>query len=63
MRKAATMFEKVNVPVLGLIENMSYFLSPSGQGATTSLAPAAANGKRSAACAAARTDPDRHCDA
>jgi ATP-binding protein involved in chromosome partitioning len=28
-RKAATMFEKVNVRVLGLIENMSYFLSPS----------------------------------
>ncbi len=28
-RKAATMFEKVNVPVLGLIENMSYFLCPS----------------------------------
>ena len=28
-RKAATMFEKVNVPVIGLIENMSYFLSPS----------------------------------
>jgi ATP-binding protein involved in chromosome partitioning len=28
-RKAATMFEKVNVPVLGLIENMSYFISPS----------------------------------
>jgi ATP-binding protein involved in chromosome partitioning len=28
-RKAATMFEKVNVPVLGLIENMSYFASPS----------------------------------
>ncbi len=27
-RKAATMFEKVNVPVLGLIENMSYFASP-----------------------------------
>ena len=27
-RKASTMFEKVNVPVLGLIENMSYFLSP-----------------------------------
>ena len=27
-RKAATMFEKVNVPVLGLIENMSYFESP-----------------------------------
>ena len=28
-RKAATMFNKVNVPVLGLIENMSYFMSPS----------------------------------
>jgi ATP-binding protein involved in chromosome partitioning len=30
-RKAATMFEKVNVQVLGLIENMSYFISPSDQ--------------------------------
>ncbi len=30
-RKAATMFEKVNVPLLGLIENMSYFISPSDQ--------------------------------
>jgi ATP-binding protein involved in chromosome partitioning len=28
-RKAATMFDKVNVTVLGLIENMSYFVSPS----------------------------------
>src|SRR6266446_7168839 len=28
-RKAATMFEKVNVPVLGLVENMSYFVCPS----------------------------------
>ncbi|HEX8311016.1 MAG TPA: Mrp/NBP35 family ATP-binding protein [Chthoniobacteraceae bacterium] len=28
-RKASTMFAKVNVPVLGLIENMSYFLCPS----------------------------------
>ena len=28
-RKAATMFQKVNVPVLGLIENMSYFRCPS----------------------------------
>src|SRR5207302_7907953 len=28
-RKAATMLDKVNVPVLGLIENMSYFVSPS----------------------------------
>src|SRR5882672_7981434 len=28
-RKAATMFEKVNVSVLGIIENMAYFVSPS----------------------------------
>jgi ATP-binding protein involved in chromosome partitioning len=28
-RKAATMFDKVNVPVVGLIENMSYFVCPS----------------------------------
>jgi ATP-binding protein involved in chromosome partitioning len=28
-RKAASMFQKVNVPVLGIIENMSYFLCPS----------------------------------
>jgi len=28
-RKASTMFQKVNVPVLGLIENMSHFLCPS----------------------------------
>ncbi|CAN5125697.1 iron-sulfur cluster carrier protein ApbC [soil metagenome] len=27
-RKAAMMFEKVNVPVLGFVENMSYFVSP-----------------------------------
>src|ERR1700722_4469920 len=27
-RKAATMFDKVNVSVLGLIENMSYFICP-----------------------------------
>jgi ATP-binding protein involved in chromosome partitioning len=27
-RKAASMFQRVNVPVLGIIENMSYFLCP-----------------------------------
>src|SRR2546430_16626097 len=27
-RKAASMFARVNVPVLGLIENMSYFICP-----------------------------------
>ncbi len=29
VRKAASMFGKVNVPLLGIIENMSYFLCPS----------------------------------
>ena len=28
-RKAASMFTKVNIPILGIIENMSYFLCPS----------------------------------
>ena len=28
-RKAASMFEKVNVPVLGIVENMSHFVCPS----------------------------------
>lgn len=30
VRKGAVMFEKVNVPILGLIENMSYYITPSG---------------------------------
>ncbi|MBX9742570.1 MAG: Mrp/NBP35 family ATP-binding protein [Chthoniobacterales bacterium] len=29
VRKAAAMFQKTNVPLLGIVENMSYFLSPS----------------------------------
>jgi ATP-binding protein involved in chromosome partitioning len=31
VRKGIGMFEKVNVPVLGIIENMSYFITPSGE--------------------------------
>ena len=30
VRKGIKMFEKVNVPILGLIENMSYFVTPTG---------------------------------
>ena len=30
-RKGGLMFQKVNVPLLGVAENMSYFLDPSGQ--------------------------------
>lgn len=31
VRKGMAMFSKVNVPILGLIENMSYFTTPDGQ--------------------------------
>jgi ATP-binding protein involved in chromosome partitioning len=31
VRKGMAMFAKVNVPILGLIENMSYFTTPDGQ--------------------------------
>jgi ATP-binding protein involved in chromosome partitioning len=31
VRKGMAMFTKVNVPILGLIENMSYFTTPDGQ--------------------------------
>jgi ATP-binding protein involved in chromosome partitioning len=31
VRKGIAMFEKVNVPILGIIENMSYFTAPDGQ--------------------------------
>jgi ATP-binding protein involved in chromosome partitioning len=31
VRKGIAMFEKVNVPIIGIIENMSYFTTPSGE--------------------------------
>ncbi|MCI0748507.1 MAG: Mrp/NBP35 family ATP-binding protein [Verrucomicrobia subdivision 3 bacterium] len=31
VRKGIGMFEKVNVPILGIIENMSYFTTPTGE--------------------------------
>ncbi len=31
VRKGIGMFEKVNVPILGLVENMSYFTAPGGE--------------------------------
>src|SRR5207244_6975028 len=30
VRKGIAMFQKVNVPILGIVENMSYFMTPSG---------------------------------
>jgi ATP-binding protein involved in chromosome partitioning len=31
VRKGITMFNKVNVPILGIVENMSYFTAPNGE--------------------------------
>jgi ATP-binding protein involved in chromosome partitioning len=31
VRKGIAMFQKVNVPILGIVENMSYFTTPAGQ--------------------------------
>ncbi len=31
VRKGVGMFEKVNVPILGIVENMSYFTTPNGE--------------------------------
>lgn len=31
VRKGIAMFEKVNVPILGMVENMSYFTAPGGE--------------------------------
>ncbi|HEY3913405.1 MAG TPA: Mrp/NBP35 family ATP-binding protein [Verrucomicrobiae bacterium] len=31
VRKGIAMFEKVNVPILGIVENMSYFTAPGGE--------------------------------
>ena len=31
VRKGIAMFQKVNVPILGIVENMSYFMTPNGE--------------------------------
>jgi ATP-binding protein involved in chromosome partitioning len=31
VRKGIAMFQKVNVPILGIVENMSYFVTPGGE--------------------------------
>src|SRR5215471_11989277 len=31
VRKGIAMFQKLNVPILGIVENMSYYLAPSGE--------------------------------
>ena len=60
-RKAATMFEKVNVPVLGLIENMSYFVCPSdGKRYDIFGSGGGRTGSQAASSAVARPDSDRY---
>ena len=62
-RKASAMFEKVNVPVLGLIENMSYFISPSDGEALRHLRQRRRRaGSEADPRAVARPNPDRHRD-
>ena len=63
-RKAATMFEKVNVPVLGLIENMSYFLSPrDGKRYDIFGSGGGEREAKTTACPITRSNSDRHRDA
>src|SRR5690606_17830317 len=31
VRKGIAMFQKVNVPILGIVENMSYYTTPGGE--------------------------------
>ena len=48
-RKAVAMFQKTNVPVLGIVENMSYFLCPGDRAAAIEfLAPAEENARQRA---------------
>ena len=47
-RRGVAMFKRVNVPVLGIVENMSYFLCPNAARARTSSAMAARATKPSA---------------
>ena len=47
-RKGLNMFHKVNVPVLGIIENMSHFVCPTAAGGTISSAMAARPPRRPA---------------
>ena len=44
--KAVAMFEKLDVPVFGMIENMSYFIAPDTASSTTSSAMAGRNTPR-----------------
>jgi len=42
--KAIAMFRKVDIPILGMVENMSFFVCPTRTSGTTSSAPAARSG-------------------
>ena len=60
-RKATSMFLKTNVPVLGIVENMSYFLSPSDNQRYNIFGEGGGRARGGAvAGAAAGRDPHRH---
>ena len=46
-RRALAMYKKLNIPALGIVENMSHFVCPSARTNRTSSATAAASGWRS----------------
>ena len=59
-RKAASMFGRVNVPVLGIVENMSYFLCPSDGQTLRHFRTGGGSARPRASGAAARPNADRH---
>ena len=61
--KGLAMFRKVGVPVLGIVENMSYLRLPKVRRAFTYLRPRRCGGRSEAArCAVPRRGPARHGD-
>ena len=59
VRKGIAMFNKVNVPILGIVENMSYFTAPNGERVEIP-ATAAAGGSRAAKGSVPRRGADLH---
>ncbi len=60
-RKAAAMFSKVNVPIVGLVENMSYFLCP-GDGQRYDIFGTGGGAREAAPSSGAAPRADSHRD-
>ena len=61
-RRAVRMYQKLNVPTLGLVENMSHFVCPSCSTRATSLERAVASGSRRSCRSVPRPDSDLRAD-